>query len=106
RRLLREGPDVMFGFVAKHRGIWPVAYLCEALGVSRSGFYAWLMRSRSARSRRDEVLGAKIKSSFQESDRTYAARRGWHALLAAGIECGLHAVRGLRRRGGLRARPR
>ena len=30
----------MFGFVAKHRGIWPVAFLCEALGVSRSGFYA------------------------------------------------------------------
>ena len=24
-----------FGFVAKHRSIWPVAWLCEALGVSR-----------------------------------------------------------------------
>ena len=29
---------MIFGFVAKHRGIWPVAVLCEALGVSRSGF--------------------------------------------------------------------
>ena len=29
---------MIFGFVAKHRGIWPVAFLCEALGVSRSGF--------------------------------------------------------------------
>jgi putative transposase len=27
-----------FGFVAKHRSVWPVAWLCEALGVSRSGF--------------------------------------------------------------------
>ena len=52
----------MFGFVAKHRGIWPVAFLCEALGVSRSGFYAWLRRGPSARSRRDEVLGAKIRA--------------------------------------------
>ena len=26
-----------FGFVAKHRGIWPVLWMCEALGVSRSG---------------------------------------------------------------------
>lgn len=25
-----------FGFIAKHRGIWPVAWLCEAMGVSRS----------------------------------------------------------------------
>ena len=30
---------MMFGFVAKHRGIWPVALICEALGVSRS----WLL---------------------------------------------------------------
>jgi putative transposase len=97
---------MMFGFVAKHRGIWPVAFLCEALGVSRSGFYAWLMRRPSARSRRDEVLSAKIRSSFQESDRTYGARRVWHDLLAAGIECGLHAIERLMRRNGLRARPR
>jgi putative transposase len=34
-----------FGFIAKHRGIWPVAWLCPALGVSRSGFHAWLGRS-------------------------------------------------------------
>ncbi len=26
-----------FGFIAKHRRIWPVAWLCAALGVSRSG---------------------------------------------------------------------
>jgi putative transposase len=97
---------MIFGFVAKHRGIWPVAFLCEALGVSRSGFYAWLTRRPSARSRRDEVLSGKIKSSFQESDRTYGARRVWHDVLAAGIDCGLHAIERLMRRNGLRARPR
>ena len=25
-----------FGFIAKHRGIWPVRWICEALGVSRA----------------------------------------------------------------------
>src|SRR6185503_21024139 len=49
--------------------------------------------------------GAKIRSSFAESDRTYGARRVWHDLLAAGIECGLHAIERLMRRSGLRARP-
>jgi putative transposase len=29
---------VKFGFIAKHRGIWPTGWLCEALGVSRGGF--------------------------------------------------------------------
>ncbi len=32
-----------FVFIAKHRAIWPVAWLCDALGVSRSGFHAWLI---------------------------------------------------------------
>ena len=39
-----------FVFIAKHRNVWPVAWLCDALGVSRSGFHAWLNRSPSARS--------------------------------------------------------
>jgi putative transposase len=33
-----------FGFIAKHRSVWPVARLCEALGVPRSGFHNWLKR--------------------------------------------------------------
>ncbi len=37
-----------FVFIAKHRNIWPVAWLCDAMGVSRSGFHAWLNRSPSA----------------------------------------------------------
>jgi hypothetical protein len=31
-----------FAFIAKHRHIWPVSWLCEVLEVSRSGFNAWL----------------------------------------------------------------
>src|SRR5262245_10839745 len=52
------------------------------------------------------MLSAKIRVSFAASDRTYGARRVWHDLLAAGIECGLHAIERLMRRSGLRARPR
>ena len=50
---------MMFSFIAKRRGIWAVSVLCEGLGVSRSGFYAWLGRRPSARSRRDEVLSER-----------------------------------------------
>jgi len=95
-----------FAFVAKHRSIWPVAWLCEALGVSRSGFHAWLNRSPSRHARQDEVLLDKIKDSFQDSDRTYGARRVWHDLLAEGFFCGLHRIERLMRENALRARPR
>ena len=95
-----------FGFIAKHRGVWPVRWLCEALGVSPSGFYAWLSRSPSARARSDEALGGRVKASFVGSDRTYGARRVWHDVLAEGAVCGLHRVERLMREQALRARPR
>lgn len=95
-----------FGFIAKHRAIWPIKWLCEALGVSRSGFHAWLTRSPSRRAREDEILSAKVRTSFLDSDRTYGARRVWHDLLADGASCGLHRVERLMRAQALRARPR
>ena len=95
-----------FEFMAKHRGAWPVNLMCEALGVSRSGFYAWLVRPRSRRSLRDEMLSAKVRSSFLGSDRTYGARRVWHDVLAQGEQCGLHRIERLMRLLALRARPR
>jgi putative transposase len=95
-----------FGFVAKHRGVWPVTWLCEALGVSRSGFHAWLTRTPSTRSCTDKVLGNEARLSFLASDRTYGARRVWHDLLAEGHSCGLHRIERLMRQQALRARPR
>ena len=95
-----------FGFIAKHRGIWPADWMCGALGVSRGGFYAWLTRPRSQRSRSDEELGAKVRASFLASDRTYGARRVWHDLLAEGVSCGLHRIERLMRLQALKARPR
>lgn len=95
-----------FAFIAKHRGIWPVAWMCGALGVSRSGFHAWLTRAPSQRARDDELISARVRASHVGSYRTYGARRVWHDLLAEGISCGLHRVERLMQAQGLRARPR
>lgn len=66
--------------------------MCETLGVSWSGFHAWLNRSPSRRAREDEVLLAGIRTSFAGSDRTYGARRVWHDVLADGLDAGLHRI--------------
>ena len=92
--------------MAKHRGAWPVALMCGALGVSRSGFYAWLGRPRSRRRQADEVLASQVRQSFVVSDRTYGARRVWHDIVALGQQCGLHRIERLMRQQVLRARPR
>src|SRR5947207_9626363 len=95
-----------FVFIAKHRNIWPVAWLCDSMGVSRSGFHAWRSRSPSPRSRSDDAVSLQVKASFIASDRTYGARRVWRDLLAEGVECGLHRIERLMRLQALRARPR
>ena len=95
-----------FAFIAKHRRIWPAEWMCGALGVSRGGFYAWLTRPRSARSRANEDLAAKVRASFLASDRTYGARLVWRDLLAEGVRCCLHRIERLMRLQGLRSRPR
>ena len=95
-----------FGFIAKHRGIWAVDWMCGALGVSRGGFYAWLKRPPSERTRTDKALSAKVRTSFIGSDRTYGARRVWHDLLADGVRYGLHRIERLMRQHGFKSRPR
>ena len=95
-----------FWFIAKPRGVRRVSWICEALGVSRSGFHAWLGRAPSARARSDEMLGARVRASFIASYRTYGARRVWHDVLAEGQPCGLHRIERLMRQQALKARPR
>jgi putative transposase len=97
---------VIFSFIAKHRGVWPAAWMCDALGVSRSGFFAWLRRGPSERAKSDELVGAKVRASFLMSDRTYGARRVWRDVLAEGVACGLHRIERLMRAQALKARPR
>ena len=95
-----------FAFVAKHRGIWPVAWACKALDVSTSGFHDWLNRRPAKRTLENETLLGLIRRSFHDSDRTYGARRVRHDVLAEGFNCGLHRIEGLMRTNALKARPR
>ena len=95
-----------FGFVATYRGTWPVDVLCEALGVSRSGFYAWRTRAPSPRSRTDATILVTVRASFLQSDRTYGARRVLGDVRDAGHACGRDRVSRLMRQAALRARPR
>jgi len=95
-----------FRFIAAEKTNYPISLMCRVLGVSRSGFHAWLNRSPSVRSRSDETVGQQVKASFLASDRTYGARRVWRDLLADGVACGLHRIERLMRLQALRARPR
>ena len=93
-----------FGFIAKHRAVWPVRVLCSVLDVSASGFYEWLGRQPSKRSVANDKLTGLIRQSFEASDRTYGSRRVWRDGLSWGERCGIHRVARLMRAAGLAAR--
>lgn len=58
-----------------------VRLACDALDVSRSGYYAWKDRPPSVRSVRDEQLKKRIRFFFDRSDGTYGARRIYFDLI-------------------------
>lgn len=71
-----------FALVAAEKAHHPVRKLCRYLGVSSSGFYAWLGRGPSKRARRDERLRVLVREAHERSRRTYGSPR-IHAELAA-----------------------
>jgi putative transposase len=75
--------------------------MCEWLEVSRSGFYDWKSRPKSATAKRRELLKVKINALFEANNSEYGYRRV-HALLArAGELCSPELVRRLMRELGL-----
>ena len=95
-----------FQFIAKHRGAWRVRDLCEALGVSRGGYYEWLRRPPSHRDQVDRQLLLHVRTSFEQSDSTYGSPRVWRDLRTWGHRCGRHRVARLMRAAGLQGRRR
>ncbi len=76
--------------------------MCRVLGVSRSGYYAWLKREPCARSIEDVRLSERIKTIHEQSRGTYGAPRV-HAELVDGDErLGKKRVARLMRAHGLR----
>ena len=58
--------------------------MCRVLGLSTSGYYAWLERPPSARARRDAALRVQVRESWEASRRTYGRPRIHADLIARG----------------------
>ncbi len=92
-----------YRFIDAHRAVYPVGRICQVLGVSRSGYYAWRERPLSERKQTNTRLLLHIRAVYQESRRTYGSRRVYHELRAQGIACSRHRIARLMRHDGLRA---
>jgi transposase InsO family protein len=73
-----------FAFIKEHLTEFPVEVCCDVLEVSRSGYYAWLMRPPSQRARRREELAAKIRLVHEQNRQVYGSPRVCRVLHAQG----------------------
>jgi transposase InsO family protein len=88
---------LIFEFIKKQQSQFPINRMCQVLGVSQSGYYAWSKRKPSKRSKENEALLEKIKEIFKESRQTYGSPRIYEALRQAGIGCSRNRVARLMR---------
>ncbi len=93
-------------FIRDQVADFPVNVMCEALGVSRSGYYAWASRAESARAAADHVLAAEIRAAHAASRGRFGSPRVHAELRARGRRVGRKRVARLMRRMGLAARRR
>jgi putative transposase len=95
---------VIFRFIDEHQGTWPVRLLCDALGVSPAGYYAWRERPASARRQRHDALLVEIRAIHAEFHARYGSPRVHAELAARGQECCVNTVAKLMRDHGIRAK--
>ena len=87
--------------MSENRARYPIAVMCRILGVSPSGYYAWVKRPTSARAVMDAVLTAKIRAAHAASKGTYGAPRLQVDLEDVGIRVSRKRVARLMRNAGL-----
>lgn len=83
---------MIFSFIEQHREAWPVAVMCNTLGVSPAGFYAWLQRPMSAQQQRRDSLLVEIRAVHAEVKQRYGSPRIYKELQAKGVECCVNTV--------------
>jgi putative transposase len=88
---------LIYRFIASEATNYPAVILCQLLGVSRSGYYAWKERPE-----RQDQLATKVEEVFWFHSRRYGSRR-ITAQLRRKVVIGRHRVRRLMREQDLHA---
>jgi putative transposase len=92
-----------FRLIEDHREVWPGRVMCDALGVSPSGFYPWRSRPESARKIANRALLSDIRRVHAEHRGRYGAPRIHAELRAEGQSVSRKRVERMMRRHGIRA---
>jgi transposase InsO family protein len=91
-----------YAFIADNQQPWPVAVLCDVLGVRRSGFYDYQKRQAAPAFRGKEIdLLARLKAISEKTHHSYGSRRMTQQLQDEGDDVGRFKVRRLMKQAGV-----
>ena len=93
-----------YEFIADNTDECPIAWMCEALDVSASGYFAWLTRPASEAQTRREKLVAAIEQVHADVKARYGSPRMSPELNARGHACTENTVAALMKTHGIRAK--
>jgi putative transposase len=80
-----------YEYIRDHREEFSVKRMCQLLGVTRSGYYAWQGDATGPRELENRVLVEQIRVEYKSSRQTYGSPRIWASLVRQGIACGVIA---------------
>ena len=95
---------MIFSFIQEHQEVWPIRLMCDTLGVSSAGFYAWRSRPTSQQEQRRDAILEEIGSIHAEFKRRYGSPRIHAELNARGIACCVNTVARLMQDNDIQAR--
>jgi len=84
------------------RLLYSVVLLCRVLAVTTSGYYAWIKRPVSFRQKEEERLELEIRAAHKRTRQTYGPERLQQDLSENGVMIGVHRIKRIRRKLGLR----
>lgn len=95
-----------FQFIEEHLRQFAIDTVCEVLGVSRSGYYAWRDRPQSVQAKRREQLALRIQAVHRENRGVYGSPRVFRVLQALGESVCENTVARVMHQRGIRAKAR
>ena len=93
-----------YSAIERARDAFPVRRLCAVLGVSESGYYAWLKHEPSQRALENVRLRETICALWRQFQGIYGAPRIHAELRDQGVKVGRHRVARLMRQAGIRGK--
>lgn len=92
--------------MANHAHIYPVSKMSPLFGVSRSGYYSWLGRGASVRTRENILLRKAVYQAWEDSSKRYGSPRIHRQLLDRGWTASRPRIARLMKKMGISSRIR